>query len=98
MILALVSLPRLSAGALLAALPAVLRHREKEETYRVYVTETLRLIAENTARLGSGGYLKARYPELISPEPEEPEESRGGEEIVARVKARLDSLCEEVGH
>lgn len=89
----MVSLPRLSVRATLAALPAMLKQRAREETYRVYMTESLRLIAENTARAVNGGYLKTRYAELFEQKPESASnEDRSSDEIIDHMKKKLSSL------
>lgn len=57
-----------------------------DKAYRVYVTNALKAIAENTARYVGGGYIKARYADLIEPNPEE---TRTPEQIVDRMKEKI---------
>jgi hypothetical protein len=57
-----------------------------DKAYRVYVTDALKAIAENTARYVGGGYIKARYADLIEPKPEE---TRTPEQIVDRMKEKI---------
>ncbi len=66
-------------------------HKEQEEkAYRVYVTDTLRLITENTAKMGHGGsYFKARYIEVLEPPKEE---KRSAEEVINGIKDKLRRL------
>lgn len=59
--------------------------------YRVYVTDCLRIISENTgapatAYGGNGHYMTKRYVEIINPPPEE---TRTGEEIVESILSKL---------
>lgn len=54
--------------------------REKE--YRIYVTDTLRLMGENAAQLSRGSYIQKRYAEIIDPPPED---NRSGREIAEDV-------------
>lgn len=61
----------------------------KEEAYRIYVTQSLKLIAENTAKQVGGGYIKASYADLIHPKPEE---TRTADEIIAHMKEKLASM------
>ncbi len=84
-------MPRLTARAYIAALPAVLKQRMREEVYRHYVAEALRVVGENTARLlpSDGTYLKVRYAELIDPKPADP---RTGEQIVDGIKSKLRQI------
>jgi hypothetical protein len=61
--------------------------REREfQAYQIYVTDSLRQITENTAKYGGGGYIKARYYDILHPKPEE---TRTAEEIVEHVTKRL---------
>ena len=64
---------------------ARLNEREKTEAYRIYVTDALRLVAENTARYASGDYIKARYADMIEPKKQD---NRTCEEITAGIIAR----------
>lgn len=53
-----------------------------EKVYKIYVTDSLRIIGENTAKLAGGGYLKSRWADVVDPKTKE---VRTGEEIVAEV-------------
>ena len=64
---------------------ARINEREKTETYRIYVTDALRVVAENTARFASGNYIKARYADMIEPKKQD---NRTGDEIVADIIKR----------
>ena len=88
-ILALLSMPRLTVKAYIAALPAVIKQKAKDDAYRVYVTEALRILGENTAKYGSGSYLKAHYTEIIE---EKPKETRTSDEIVSQIKSKLKAV------
>lgn len=88
-ILALLSIPRMTIRAYISVLPAVLRQRMCDDAYRVYVTDCLRIIGENTARHGGGGYMKIRYAEIIS---DKPQETRTSTEIIDGVKSRLRQI------
>ena len=64
---------------------ARLNERTKTEAYRIYVTDALRVVAENTARFASGNYIKARYADMIEPKKQD---NRTGDEIVADIIKR----------
>jgi hypothetical protein len=64
---------------------ARLNERAKTEAYRIYVTDALRIVAENTAQYVSGNYIKARYADMIEPKKQD---NRTCEEITADVVAR----------
>ena len=70
---------------ILAALPALINQAEKEQAYRVYVTDALKIIGENTAKYAGGSYMKVRYLDVENPKPEE---TRTPEEVIA-TKNRL---------
>ena len=75
-------MPRLRATALITALQDALEGEIHEEIYRVYITDTLRIISENTAKYAGGAYATKRYAEIINP----PKESNlTAEEIIGRV-------------
>lgn len=59
----------------------------KEEVYKIYTADSLKIIAENTAKFGGGSVLNCRYYDLISPKKEVPEES--ADEIISRMKSKL---------
>ena len=54
----------------------------QEKAYKIYVTDSLRIIGENTAKFAGGGYLKSRWADVVD---SRPKEARTGEEIVAEV-------------
>ena len=60
----------------------------------MYVTDALKAVAENTAKYAGGGYIKARYIEIIEPPPEE---TRTGAEIVAHMKTKLGQIGGDAG-
>ena len=64
---------------------ARLNEREKTEAYHIYVTDALRIVAENTAKFASGNYIKARYSDMIEPKKQD---NRTCEEITADIVAR----------
>lgn len=64
---------------------ARLNERAKADAYRIYVTDALRIVAENTARFASGSYIKARYSDMIEPKKQD---NRTCEEITADIVAR----------
>ena len=61
------------------------KQQAKDTAYRVYVTDCLKLIAENTANFSRGRYVKARYYEIIHPAKVD---TRTGDEIVEDIIKR----------
>jgi len=63
----------------------------QDKAYRIYVTDSFKMITENSARMVNGGkYLKLRYIELIGNAPQE--EKRTSEEIIAGIRDKLSKL------
>ena len=58
----------------------------EERNYKIYITDVLKMIAENTAKVYGGNVPKKRYAELIEHKPVEKEKS--AEEIIADVNER----------
>lgn len=61
------------------------REKKEQEAYRVYLTDTIRVISESVARFGGGPYIEARYADIIHPKPKD---TRTGNEIAADVIKR----------
>ena len=75
--------------AYVSALPALLKQQAKDDAYKAYITEALRIISENTARYTGGGYIKVKYTDIINPRPEE---KRTRTEIIDQMKLRLQQI------
>lgn len=56
-----------------------------DTAYRVYITDCLKLIAENTANISRGQYMKLRYYDIIYPAKVD---TRTGDEIVEDIIKR----------
>lgn len=55
---------------------------QKEFTYRVYVSDALKLITENTAKYARGSHLKNRWADIVE---QKPVDTRTGAEIARDV-------------
>lgn len=62
------------------------RREQEDKAYRIYVTDALRLISENTAASVGGKYITVRFADVIAPPKEE--DNRTCEEITAEIIAR----------
>ena len=56
--------------------------QQRDLAYRIYVSDCLRIISENTAKTGGGSYITAKFADIISPKPVD---KRTGEEIAADI-------------
>ena len=78
------------------------RYNEKQraEICRIYVTDCLRLIAENTAKCVEGQYISKRYYDVVHGDMNgsQSADSRSGEEIAADVIKRLGLNFKEGGN
>ena len=59
--------------------------QQRDLAYRIYVTDCLRIISENTAKMGGGSYITANLADIINPKPVD---NRTGEEIAADIIKR----------
>ena len=71
------------ASAYIKALPFLIERQQKEEMYRIYVTDCLQSVAINTAKFAGGKYFEIRYYDMAYPQKEE---TRTEAEIIAHVK------------
>jgi len=51
---------------------ALIDHKVKDEMYRVYITDALKTITENTAKIAGGSSMKRRWFDIVNPKNEEP--------------------------
>ena len=68
---------------------AYFQKEQKEKAFKIYITDALRILTENTAKQSGGSYLTARYADLIEPKKEE---TRTGNEIIVDLKEKLRRL------
>ena len=58
---------------------------QRDLAYRIYVTDCLRMVTENTAKISNGSYTVAKFSDIINPKPVD---NRTGEEIAADIIKR----------
>ena len=56
--------------------------QQRDLAYRIYVTDCLRIISENTAKICGGSYITANFADIINPKPVD---NRTGDEIAADI-------------
>lgn len=64
--------------------------RQDEKSYKAYVTDALKAIAENTSRSAGGTVMVKRFVDVI--DRSKPQEDRSAEEIIDHVKNALSML------
>ena len=68
---------------------AFFQKEQREKAFKIYVSDALRILTENTAKQVGGSYLTARYVDLIEPKKEE---IRTANEIIVDLKEKLRRL------
>lgn len=64
---------------------ASLRRRNRELEFRVYVTDALKLISENTAKYVGGSYMPSRFAEKYLPE----KKQLSSEEVKKNIRKKI---------
>lgn len=59
--------------------------QQRDLAYRIYISDCLRIIGENTAKISKGSYITAEFTDIINPKPVD---NRNGEEIAADIIKR----------
>ncbi len=63
---------------------AFYNERQKREVLHIYITDALKVIAENTAWFSGGDVINARYYDIMHPKP-----TMSAANVRARIKAKL---------
>lgn len=64
---------------------SLFNRRQKEQIYRNYITDTLKLINDNLSKVYGGQYMKTRYAEMVEPQKQD---TRTGDEIARDIIKR----------
>lgn len=71
---------------MVSALPCAIKQNLEKEFYKIYITDALKTVSENTARLGEGcTCINRRFYDVLHPVKED---ARTGDEIVEDVTKR----------
>lgn len=63
--------------------------QQRDLAYRFYVTDTLQILCENSAKQSGGKMIKARFCDLLQRRSEKSQDTRTGDEIAADILSRL---------
>lgn len=67
--------------------------KQKDKLYQVYITDTLKMIAENTSNLAGGKAPSMRWVDAMnSLEKPKEEEEKTAEEVIDRIKEKLAKM------
>lgn len=61
----------------------------KESAYRIYVTDGIKVLTENTSRQFGGQRFTRRFADILNPQPED---TRSAEKIIESIRSKIDSL------
>lgn len=64
---------------------SLFQKEREDKAVKIYYAECLRIITENTAKMGGGSYITAKLADIINPKPDD---NRTGEEIAADIIKR----------
>ena len=64
---------------------SLFQKEQEDKAVRIYYAECLRIIAENTAKMGGGSYITVKLDDILNPKQVE---NRTGEEIAADIIKR----------
>ena len=61
---------------------SLFQKEQEDRAVKIYYAECLRIISENTAKMGGGSYITVKLADIINPKPVD---NRTGEEIAADI-------------
>ena len=64
---------------------SLFQKEQEDKAVKIYYAECLRIITENTAKMGGGSYITAKLADIINPKQTD---NRTGEEITAEIIPR----------
>ena len=64
---------------------SLFQKEQEDKAVKIYYAECLRIITENTAKIGGGSYITAKLADIINPKQTD---NRTGEEITADIIQR----------
>lgn len=73
----------------MSALPVIVQAVAKDDVYKMYITDAIKILCENSAKMSGGAYIKARYVDLIAEKKDDP---RTSEEIISGISERLAKI------
>ena len=68
---------------------AFFQKEQEEKTYRNYITDSLKIISENTAKAHGGSFINVRYADIVAPHKEE---TRTADEVIENLRKKMRHL------
>ena len=71
---------------------SLFKQEQEEKATRIYCSECLRIISENTAKIGGGSYIQAKLADILDPKPVD---TRTADEIIGGIKYKIEQMNDE---
>ena len=65
---------------------SLFQKEQEEKAVRIYYAECLRIMTENTAKMGGGSYIEAKLQDILDPKPID---NRTADEIIEGIRNKL---------
>lgn len=71
---------------------SLFKQEQEEKATKIYYAECLRIISENTAKMGGGSYIQAKLVDILDPKPID---NRSANEIIEGIKDKIEKMNDE---
>lgn len=71
---------------------SLFKQEQEEKATKIYYAECLRIISENTAKMGGGSYIQAKLADILDPKPVD---NRSANEIIQGIKDKIEQMNDE---
>ena len=71
---------------------SLFKQEQEEKATKIYYAECLRIMSENTARFGGGGYIQVKLSDRLDPKPVD---NRTANEIIDGIKDKIEKMNDE---
>ena len=68
---------------------SLFKQEQEEKATKIYYAECLRIISENTAKMGGGSYIQAKLVDMLDPKPVD---DRTANEIIQGIKDKIEQM------
>lgn len=68
---------------------SLFKQEQEEKATKIYYAECLRIISENTAKMGGGSYIQAKLADILDPKPVD---TRTANEIIDGIKDKIEKM------
>ena len=65
---------------------SLFQKEQEEKAVKIYYAECLRIMTENTAKMGGGSYIQAKLQDILEPKPVD---NRTADEIIEGIRKKL---------